>query len=91
MLPRLLGAAARRRQSALRGFPVARPRYAPGAERLAGGLILTKRKAGSALPALGDSAPSFSGVTDADQTLALSDLRGSWVILFFYPKDDTPG
>jgi len=43
------------------------------------------------LPARGDHAPAFSGVTDAGATLALSDLRGSWVILFFYPKDDTPG
>jgi thioredoxin-dependent peroxiredoxin len=37
------------------------------------------------------SAPPFTATTDAGQTLRLSSLRGRWVILFFYPKDDTSG
>jgi thioredoxin-dependent peroxiredoxin len=44
-----------------------------------------------AIPAAGTAAPSFSAITDAGETLRLSALRGRWVILFFYPKDDTSG
>ena len=36
-------------------------------------------------------APDFSLVSDAGETLTLSSLRGSPVVLYFYPKDDTPG
>ena len=36
-------------------------------------------------------APDFS-LTDQDgQTRSLSDYKGKWVVLYFYPKDDTPG
>ena len=40
---------------------------------------------------VGDVAPEFSAVTDSGATLKLSDLRGKRVVLYFYPKDDTPG
>jgi peroxiredoxin Q/BCP len=45
------------------------------------------------VPALqaGDLAPRFDAQTDADVAIRLADLRGQWVILFFYPKDDTSG
>jgi peroxiredoxin Q/BCP len=36
-------------------------------------------------------APDFTGLTDSGAELTLSSLRGQWVILFFYPKDDTAG
>jgi peroxiredoxin Q/BCP len=39
----------------------------------------------------GDTAPDFSAATDSGATLRLSDLRGKRVVLYFYPKDDTPG
>jgi peroxiredoxin Q/BCP len=39
----------------------------------------------------GTPAPAFSATTDDGSTLALSDLRGKNVVLYFYPKDDTPG
>jgi peroxiredoxin Q/BCP len=39
----------------------------------------------------GTLAPDFAVTTDADETLKLSSLRGRVVVLFFYPKDDTPG
>ena len=39
----------------------------------------------------GGRAPDFSGTTDAGETLKLSALHGKTVVLFFYPKDDTPG
>ena len=40
---------------------------------------------------VGDMAPDFTAVTDGGETLRLSDLRGKRVVLYFYPKDDTPG
>jgi thioredoxin-dependent peroxiredoxin len=43
------------------------------------------------IPAAGDLAPDFTLQTDADEPLTLSSLRGQVVVLFFYPKDDTPG
>ena len=39
----------------------------------------------------GDKAPDFSMPTDGAQTVTLSDFKGKSVVLFFYPKDDTPG
>jgi peroxiredoxin Q/BCP len=43
------------------------------------------------LPAAGETAPEFSGLADDGTTITLSSLRGSPVVLFFYPKDDTSG
>ena len=39
----------------------------------------------------GDVAPDFTASTTDGSTLRLADLRGKSVILYFYPKDDTPG
>ena len=39
----------------------------------------------------GDIAPSFEGVTTEGERVALSDYRGRKLVLYFYPKDDTPG
>ena len=39
----------------------------------------------------GDPAPDFTLTSDAGETISLSDLRGKKVVLYFYPKDDTPG
>ncbi|MGZ4396723.1 MAG: thioredoxin-dependent thiol peroxidase [Gaiellaceae bacterium] len=36
-------------------------------------------------------APDFELVSDEGTTVRLSDLRGKPVVLYFYPKDDTPG
>lgn len=36
-------------------------------------------------------APDFTLPTDTGDTLTLSSLRGQWVVLFAYPKDDTSG
>lgn len=39
----------------------------------------------------GDPAPDFT-LPDADGNLvSLADLRGQWVVLYFYPRDNTPG
>ena len=39
----------------------------------------------------GDKAPDFKLPTDGDGTCALSDFAGKPLILYFYPRDDTPG
>jgi peroxiredoxin Q/BCP len=39
----------------------------------------------------GDPAPDFSLPADDGTTVRLSDLRGRRVVVYFYPKDDTPG
>ncbi len=39
----------------------------------------------------GQPAPDFELASDKGETVKLSDFRGSSVVLFFYPKDDTPG
>ena len=39
----------------------------------------------------GDTAPDFTVTTDAGESVSLSDFRGKPVVLYFYPKDDTPG
>jgi thioredoxin-dependent peroxiredoxin len=45
----------------------------------------------NAIPGEGDIAPDFTATTDAGEPLSLSSLRDQWVVLFFYPKDATPG
>ena len=42
-------------------------------------------------PAPGDPAPDFSLPTAGGGRIALADLKGRTVVLYFYPKDDTPG
>ncbi len=39
----------------------------------------------------GDPAPDFSLLDGEGNTVALSGLRGKWVVLYFYPRDNTPG
>jgi peroxiredoxin Q/BCP len=39
----------------------------------------------------GDMAPEFSAATNGGGKVSLADFRGQNVILYFYPKDDTPG
>jgi len=39
----------------------------------------------------GDQAPDFTLQSDAGTDVTLSSLRGKPVVLYFYPKDDTPG
>jgi peroxiredoxin Q/BCP len=39
----------------------------------------------------GEPAPDFTLTSDAGEPVSLSDFRGKPVVLYFYPKDDTPG
>jgi peroxiredoxin Q/BCP len=43
------------------------------------------------MPEAGQAAPPFSAPNQTGQTLSLSDFAGKKVVLYFYPKDDTPG
>ena len=43
------------------------------------------------MPAAGDLAPDFTLPTDTGEPLTLASLRGRWVVLYAYPKDDTSG
>jgi thioredoxin-dependent peroxiredoxin len=45
----------------------------------------------AATPAVGSDAPSFALPSQDGNTVSLSDYRGKWVVLYFYPKDQTPG
>ncbi len=40
---------------------------------------------------IGDKAPAFSLKTERGDTVSLNSLKGTQVVLYFYPKDDTPG
>lgn len=46
---------------------------------------------GSAMVKEGDRAPAFEAETDEGKRVALSDFRGKTVVLYFFPKADTPG
>ncbi|MBB3228739.1 peroxiredoxin Q/BCP [Luteibacter sp. Sphag1AF] len=40
---------------------------------------------------VGKKVPALKGETGDGSTLALSSLKGQWVVVYFYPKDSTPG
>jgi thioredoxin-dependent peroxiredoxin len=42
-------------------------------------------------PAVGSAAPEFELEDQKGQLHSLEDYRGQWVVLYFYPKDETPG
>lgn len=58
---------------------------------LAAALLLGWSCAWAALPAAGAPAPAFSLADQSGKTRTLAEFRGKWVVLYFYPKDDTPG
>jgi peroxiredoxin Q/BCP len=58
---------------------------------VAAGLLLGWSCAWAALPAAGAPAPEFSLADQSGKMRTLAEFRGQWVVLYFYPKDDTPG
>lgn len=44
-----------------------------------------------AIELVGKKAPAFTLTDDAGEKVKLADLAGRWVVLYFYPKADTPG
>jgi len=52
---------------------------------------LRQVNASSEMPSVGTSAPSFTLTTNEGTQASLSDFKGKWVVLYFYPKDFTGG
>ena len=49
--------------------------------------VLSRPKA----PVAGSAAPDFTLPSQDGSLVSLKDYRGKWVVLYFYPKDQTPG
>jgi peroxiredoxin Q/BCP len=54
-------------------------------------LLVPRLLSSGTLPAVGSTAPDFTLPTQEGSTASLKDYRGKWVVLYFYPKDQTPG
>lgn len=58
---------------------------------IAAAAVALQVQAQEAAPAVGAAAPAFKLQDQKGQWHALEQFRGKWVVLYFYPKDDTPG
>lgn len=60
---------------------------------LAIGALLWRRNSriGRNLPQVGDAAPPFTLPDQNGTARTLDEFRGKWLVLYFYPRDDTPG
>jgi peroxiredoxin Q/BCP len=54
-------------------------------------LAATGAWAADAVPQAGQLAPDFTLPSQDGSRVSLHDFRGKWVVLYFYPKDNTPG
>src|SRR6202453_3209401 len=54
-------------------------------------LLVPRLLSSGTLPAVGSAAPDFTLPTQEGSTASLKDYRGKWIVLYFYPKDQTPG
>jgi peroxiredoxin Q/BCP len=54
-------------------------------------LVLRRPSSSFPLPAVGTAAPDFTLTSQDGKPVSLSDYRGQWVVLYFYPKDFTSG
>ena len=48
-------------------------------------------RTGDKAPAVGTPAPDFTLNSQDGKPVSLHDFKGKWVVLYFYPKDQTPG
>ena len=48
-------------------------------------------KSAETVPAVSQQAPAFTLPSQDGSNVSLSDFKGKWVVLYFYPKDGTPG
>ena len=53
--------------------------------------LIARASESSAVPATGQAAPPFSGRDQQGVRHSLSDYKGKWLVLYFFPKADTPG
>jgi peroxiredoxin Q/BCP len=59
---------------------------------LAGGLMFARSvMAAGNMAAVGTTAPNFTLPSQENTNVSLSDYKGKWVVLYFYPKDQTSG
>lgn len=58
---------------------------------LAGMLAVAGVVMAEEVPAVGSMAPAFALPDQSGREVTLGSLRGKWLVLYFYPKDDTPG
>jgi peroxiredoxin Q/BCP len=58
---------------------------------IVGILVVPRLVSRTALPAVGTQAPQFTLSSQEGTPVSLIDYRGKWVVLYFYPKDQTPG
>lgn len=58
---------------------------------LTGSAVLGAGLAQAAVPEAGQPAPDFELPDQQGKTRKLADWRGKWLVLYFYPKNDTPG
>src|SRR5579871_5909276 len=58
---------------------------------LAVAVFVPKLLSRSRTPSEGSLAPDFTLPSQDGSTISLKDYRGQWVVLYFYPKDQTPG
>lgn len=54
-------------------------------------LLVPRLLSRGSAPALGSNAPDFNLPSQDGSAVSLKDYRGKWVVLYFYPKDQTPG
>jgi len=54
-------------------------------------LFVARAARAGELPQVGKPAPDFNLPDQSGKQHTLSDYRGKWLVLYFYPKDDTPG
>ncbi|MBI3223297.1 MAG: peroxiredoxin [Nitrosomonadales bacterium] len=54
-------------------------------------LLVARAARSGELPKVGSPAPNFNLPDQNGTTHTLQDFRGKWLVLYFYPKDDTPG
>ena len=54
-------------------------------------LIASQLARAGELPKMGEAAPNFNLSDQNGKTYTLADFQGKWLVLYFYPKDDTPG
>jgi thioredoxin-dependent peroxiredoxin len=54
-------------------------------------VLLVPRLLSRSAPAAGSNAPDFTLPSQEGTSVSLKDYRGKWVVLYFYPKDQTPG
>ena len=54
-------------------------------------VLLANTQLAIAEPAIGAAAPAFTLPDQDGKRVSLADYRGKWIVLYFYPKDGTPG